>query len=240
MSDTIQMLELPDPRERFYNDGILWSIPKYWRCLKTAFHCGVAAASCECNCWRTPASARAEWRPGVGCVGQPVTLNSNLMRTTAVLAVLIAAATIVSCRRDFDEPTVLARRTIPGELPGCYEIALDSSIAAPPPARAGDPAPQRRDTIDLVPAGATAMLALGVYPWSVDSLADSVRIGTATGMEPSGPLYVLGFRPGADTLRGRLVLLTDKGPPFIYDGGRIWAVRITCRLRTNGAASPPA
>ena len=164
------------------------------------------------------------------------------MRTTAVLAVLIAAGTLASCRGEGDERIVLARRTIPGELPGCYEIALDSSIAAPPPAQAGGPTPQLRDTIDLVPAGATpsALLTLGVYPWSVDSLADSVRIGTATGMEPGGTLYVLGFRPGADTLRGRLVGHTDVGPPFVYDGGPVWAVRITCRVRAAGGASHSA
>ena len=135
---------------------------------------------------------------------------------------LVLGVAIGACARSDDERPVLARRAIPPGSAGCYEVVVDSSLH------------QRPDTVELTLAGLAASdsLVLGTSPWSVDSLADSIRIGIPVGMEfGGGTLYVLGFRAGSDTLRGRLVFHGDVGPPFIHDGGPAEARRVPCPRR---------
>jgi hypothetical protein len=61
--------------------------------------------------------------------------------------------------------------------------------------------------------------------WAVDSLADTIRITFHNGF--TGTKFVLGFRTGGDTLRGRAIEYGDAGPTD-RDVGTASAIRIPC------------
>ena len=129
----------------------------------------------------------------------------------------------------------LIRTATPVGLVGCYALfdhrgrpAAESLYWAPAATRLDTIPPHQAWKLDahgrrMVPADRP----LEPLPsWAVDSLTDTVRIEFHSGL--SGTVFVLGFRRGRDTLRGRAEGHWDMGPPWVTDAGAASAVRIRC------------
>ena len=164
--------------------------------------------------------------------------------------VLVAIASLAACgverQENLKQPggvdtaaqQILVRRTVPPDIAGCYAFfdhlghaASESLYWAPTTGRIslGGRATKLTPVLD---SGATAGMP-GAYTWSIDSLADTVRILFHNGF--SGTRFALGFHAGDSTLRGRATEYWDAGPPWETDGGRASAARLPCPRASKGA-----
>jgi hypothetical protein len=138
-------------------------------------------------------------------------------------------------------PPVVVRAANPPWLAGCYALfnragrpAAESLYWAPSYARLDSGGAGTATALDSAghergPRDRRDSLTIGrgTRSWHVDSLADTVRLLFHSGF--SGTEFLLGFRRGSDTLRGRAVEHWDFGPPFETNAGQATAVRIPCR-----------
>ena len=167
-----------------------------------------------------------------------------LSNRRTLVALLTLSLGTVACRAAAREESPalkppaspLDRFAIPAELLGCYALydhrgrpAAESLYWAPVATRLDTIPPHGAWKLDATGQRmGPEVMAREPWPtWTIDSLADTVRIEFHSGF--SGTLFVLGFRRGNDTLHGHALSERDIGPPWVTDAGAATAVRVRCR-----------
>ncbi len=178
------------------------------------------------------------------------TTRAMRLSTPACLALACLAA-ISGCVNGEEENTPIpaARTELRSEMLGCYALytrrgtPLDSTVFyhASPVVRL-DSSSVRSSQNDVPTADGRRhlhRLSATLQPlsrderhipwesWWSDRDTDTLRIGLSTGF--SGTMLALApVTTTADTLRGRVEVRWDSGPPFVTDRTRALAVRIPC------------